>query len=385
MIKYYSLLLLLLPISLFAQSTSNTDSLLKAFQERIDSLAKVVNEINHTNAKSYAEPYNTSYRNALLTMELMSTLQITVKDIIADRNEALANTLMSQVGNPTNDQLGFVFTERVITVAEQVISTANIAPEYKNRLKTTISDIVGGIAKSFPAVNIVTSVISTLASFNIPFIEKLTKKLKEGDTLPVKIDAPIRKEMLEQFSTSMMPYVNFYQQLNNQAQEFSGDLRFHKAKYDDYFPAINALVERFRSELSIDVHGNTRPVKDQADELFDMNNTNKNNNFYKVGLQRPEIRKVRDFTAQAVQLARDFKPFYNDYYRILLKNFDDNVTLLQDAKKLPGSDAGKIDNLVAQLRYLRKGDDKNDYGFEGKFKGGLEKVLSRIVQIGASD
>ncbi|MDQ0106912.1 hypothetical protein J2T02_002025 [Chitinophaga terrae (ex Kim and Jung 2007)] len=208
--------------------------------------------------------------------------------------------------------------------------------------------------------------------------------MKQGDSLVVKAISPVTEKMLQQFSSSIMPYVNFYQNLNNSSLVFSNDLKLHKAKYDDYFPAINTLSAKFKDELNIDIRGLDTPVKDQVDQLFEFGSA-KSLNFYKAMLQKNEVKKVNGFTLQTVQLARDFKSFYNDYYRLLLKNFDDNLSILEDAKKLQGSDATTITNLIARLNTLRKGTDKNDPGFEVKFKDNLELVLSKLSQIGLLD
>ncbi|MCG2612763.1 hypothetical protein LZZ85_00670 [Terrimonas sp. NA20] len=379
----------LFPFIIFAQSQAetsvaanvNTDSLLKVFQKRIDTLESTVKVLTSSTAQSTANDYSKSYRNSLLAIELLSSLHTTVGSIISDRNQAEASNLLNQVNNPTSDQLGFIFTDQVLTFAEQVISSANIVDEQKNKIRNTVKNIVDGLKTSFPPLNIVTSVISSFASFNIPFIDKLKKKIKGGDSLAIKAVSPITQNMLKQFSSAIMPYIEFYQNLNNSSLLFSSDLNFHKAKYEDYYPSIKALASRYQNELGIDINGIIGSPKDVADKLFESNTAAKNAALYKVVLQKEEVKKLGDFTVQTAQLARDFKSFYNDYYRVLLKNFAENLTLLNDAKRLPGANSSTIDKLINQLALLRKGNDENDPGFEVKFKRNLEIILSKISQI----
>ncbi|MFC4231389.1 hypothetical protein ACFOW1_05775 [Parasediminibacterium paludis] len=385
--KKFIVLLLLLPSLSYAKClpdtniVNNNDSLLKAFQRKLDSLQDVVKSISNVATQNTSASYEKSYKNSQIAIELLDILDNTVYSILADRNDALKYTIINQINNPTSNQLGFTFSERITAFSEQVINATNIKEVQKSRLKSTIGNIIEGLKGSFPPLNIVTSVISTFASFNSPYIDKISSTLRRGDSLTVKVQTPVSQRMLKQFSDSIMPFLDFYQNLNNISLQFSNDLKNHKVSYIDYYPSIQSLKNRYYTELQIDISGNTSSYRVVLDNLFEQATQNRNAQFYTRINTKSDVQKLNDFSLQVLSLSKEFKQFYNEYYKILIKNFDDNLLMLNDAKKLSGSDTVQIDKVIEQLKVLRTGTDENQPGFELKFKKNLEKIVSRIIQI----
>jgi hypothetical protein len=205
--------------------------------------------------------------------------------------------------------------------------------------------------------------------------------MKEGDNLAIKMFNPVSPQMLKNFADSIMPYIIFYQSLNDISIQFQNDLKNHKVKYSEYYPSISNLKSRYANELHINISGTSIAINDALDNLYERSAQTKNDAFYVKVISKPDIQKLNDFSSLAVSLAKDFKPFYDDYYRILIKHFDDNLAILKNAKKLSGSDSNKIDDLIKSLNNLRTGTDNNSPGFELKFKKNLEKIIGNAFDI----
>jgi hypothetical protein len=367
-----------------AQDTTyyqNNDALMKVLQKKLDSFLVVVNNLSNTETQKNSSVYDKTYRNAKTAIDVLEQLNSTVYSMLADRNDAEKYSILSQINSPASNQLGFSFSEKIISITEQVINSSAIVPEQKQRLKSSILNVVEGLKNVFPPLSIVTTVVSTIASFNFPFIDKLDKKMKEGDVLTVKVSTPVSQKMLRQFTDSIMPYLNFYQNLNDISVQFQNDLKNHKVKYSEYFTLISNLKSRYLNELNINISGSSNLTSDALDNLYERSAQTKNNQFYSRVLSKKDIQKLNDFSSQAVSLAKDFKPFYDDYYKNLIKHFDDNLAMLKNAKKLSGSDSEKIDELTKTLIGLRTGRDADSPGFELKFKKNLEKIIASSFDV----
>jgi hypothetical protein len=219
-----------------AQDTTyyqNNDSLMKVLQKKLDSFLVVVNNLSNTETQKNSSVYDKTYRNAKTAIDVLEQLNSTVYSMLADRNDAEKYSILSQINSPASNQLGFSFSDKIISITEQVINSSAIVPEQKQRLKGSILNVVEGLKNVFPPLSIVTTVVSTIASFNFPFIDKLDKKMKEGDVLTVKVSTPVSQKMLRQFTDSIMPYLNFYQNLNDISVQFQNDLKNHKVKYSN--------------------------------------------------------------------------------------------------------------------------------------------------------
>jgi hypothetical protein len=144
---------------------------------------------------------------------------------------------------------------------------------------------------------------------------------------------------------------------------------------------ISNLKGRYLNELNINISGSSNLTSDALDNLYEKSAQTKNNQFYSRVLTKKDIQKLNDFSSQAVSLAKDFKPFYDDYYKNLIKHFDDNLAMLKNAKKLSGSDGDKIDELTKTLIGLRTGRDADSPGFELKFKKNLEKIIASSFDV----
>ncbi|CAN5241284.1 hypothetical protein BH20BAC1_BH20BAC1_26910 [soil metagenome] len=359
----------------------NNDSLMKVLQAKLDSVQVVVNNLSNNETQRNSAVYEKTYRNARTSIDVLEQLNSTVYSMLADRNDAEKYSIISQVNSPASNQLGFTFSDKVVSISDQVVNSSNILPDQRQRLKTSISTIVEGLKNSFPPLNIVTTVVSTLSSFSSPSVDKLNKKMKEGDNLAIKMFNPVSPQMLKNFADSIMPYIIFYQSLNDISIQFQNDLKNHKVKYSEYYPSISNLKSRYANELHINISGTSIAINDALDNLYERSAQTKNDAFYVKVISKPDIQKLNDFSSLAVSLAKDFKPFYDDYYRILIKHFDDNLAILKNAKKLSGSDSNKIDDLIKSLNNLRTGTDNNSPGFELKFKKNLEKIIGNAFDI----
>ncbi len=373
LLPFFSAAQVVLPDTVYHQ---NNDSLMKVFQEKLESVQVVVTNLSNIETEKNSSVYEKTYRNAKTAIDVLEQLNSTVFSMLADRNDAEKYSILTQINSPASNQLGFSFSEKVLAISEQVINSSTILPEQKKRLSGSIFNIVEGLKSIFPPLNIVTTVVSTFASFTSPYIDKIDKKLKEGDSLAVRVQNPVSQKMLKQFTDSIMPYIIFYQELNDISVQFQNDLKNHKVKYSEYFPSISTVKNRYSNELNINISGSSNSISDTLDNLYGKATQIKNNSFYSRVLSKPALQKLNDFSSQSLSLAKDFKPFYDDYYKILIKHFDDNLLMLKSAKKLRGSDSEKIDELIKTLNTLRSGTDGNSPGFELKFKKNLEKIIA---------
>jgi hypothetical protein len=310
-----------------------------------------------------------------------------IVDVSSDRAKAQAYNLIVRANNPTNTELGFSLVNVIESSLDEVLSAENIVEDQKNRLKGGIKNLLAGLSKAFPPLSIITSVVSTLSSFQIPFIERIKTNIgrrgRELDSIAVKAINPITDKILEKFANKIQPYIHFYSNLEKINNTFEDDLLFHKLTYNDFIRDVKELILYIKSNISIDVA--TEDITAAINTLFDYSSSNNKRFDFQAINFKPEIKKLKGLYLNVSELIKTFNKFYLEYKTIVNKNFDNNIKEFEAAKELPQKDIGKINGYISKINILRNGDlGNNEKGFNDQFKDKIQMLSNKITAISNS-
>ena len=363
------------------ESYQASDSLIKALQDRISSLEKEREKQEQQITSDQKKIYDRNYNTAIYAISLLRELDRTIDQISASRNKEEAYAILMSVNNPTSTELGFSFSDKLMTIVNETIDQAKLEVKQKTGLKTMLGNLITGLSKTFPPLNIATSIISSLASFSQPVInlgEHAKKILKKGDEIIGNSRSVISDTLIANLSKRIRPFIDFYTSLNEINAQYQDDLTNHSLEYNDLAPAIKKLTMLVKDSLNVNID-NIIQYKEDINRIFSLEGQNKNP--YASINTKKEIKLINSIVPDILDLANEFIHFYKDYYKILVKNYDKNLKKLEHAKSLEGAVVSKIDLLIERLRLLRVGDSQGVIGFEKEFQKNISDILVTMSRL----
>src|SRR5688572_21550066 len=260
------------------ESYQASDSLIKALQDRISSLEKEREKQEQQITSDQKKIYDRNYNTAIYAISLLRELDRTIDQISASRNKEEAYAILMSVNNPTSTELGFSFSDKLMTIVNETIDQAKLEVKQKTGLKTMLGNLITGLSKTFPPLNIATSIISSLASFSQPVInlgEHAKKILKKGDEIIGNSRSVISDTLIANLSKRIRPFIDFYTSLNEINAQYQDDLTNHSLEYNDLAPAIKKLTMLVKDSLNVNID-NIIQYKEDINRIFSLEGQNKN-------------------------------------------------------------------------------------------------------------
>jgi len=351
-------------------NTSNLADEVARLKEQIKSLRE--NEIQSEKVK-----YMRNYQLVLYGIDVIKEIKQGTVEISNARSQNILYKKIIDINNPASDALGFQLMDVIDKILEENINTLPLVDAEKKRLKGQVSGLVEGLKRTFPPLQIISSVVGMISSFTT-FKTRMEKLDKRTDSLVVEASYPITKEIIAKVNLQLAPYIEFYTQLNKINSTFENALYNHVIEYKDFIDEVDNLQTTLAGTLDMN-----QSIGEQINNLFDLANSSRQDFDYKKVNENDKIRTVAGNCVSVFDLVDRYKKFTSDFVAIQDGFYRDYILLLEDkAKKLPIKDDDKIAKLVTDLNNIKKGNPaENVIGFDESYKSKLKSISTKVVAL----
>ena len=342
--------------------------------KEIARLKELIKQLQENELQSDKAKYQKNHQLIVNGIEIIKEIHQGTVEIAGARSQNILYKKLIDINNPGSEVLGFQLLEVINKILEENISLLPLANQEKKRLKGIVGNLFDGLKKTFPPLQVITSAFSAISSFNIfkPRLEKLNKK---ADSLIIEVENPITAPIIQKINEQLLPYIEFYTDLNKINSNFEYALYQHGVEYRDYVDEVKTLKETIEKNINLN-----ESIGNRINELFDITNSSAINFNYKEKLNSEIIKELISNCIGIYDLVDRYKKFSNDFLYIQDDFYKNNIALLEKkAKKLPYKDDAKIDDLVKDIKELKNGNAaENITGFDVSNKMRLKSILTKV-------
>ncbi len=376
---YCLLFLLTYNTAIFAQNISDSVNLLSNdFGKEISSIKDLVLNLKIKSEQTEKSQYNKNYQLIIRGVDMIQELHNGSLQILTARNQNIFTKKVADINNPSSDALGFQLLDVIIkSVEENIANLTTIEKPEKARLTSTVGTLVDGLKSvvSFPPLQIISNALSVISSFTI---FKAKSGLKKSDDMIIEGSNPINKETLQKITKSLMPYIDFYNELNELNRRFENTLYQHTIQYKDFIEALAILKQDI--EKSVDFKNS---LGEQINAMFEYNKSALADFNFKAKNESAEVKSLTINIYTMLELVDTYKKFTNDFIQIQSDYFTGNISILEKkAKILPVKDDIKIDKMLNELNQLKNGNPgEGIIGFDVAYKERLSIILTKLNKV----
>src|SRR3954454_21054411 len=240
---------------------------MRRLERELQSLKQYVDSQQSESKKKAADIFEANYNKMLHTSELINELYDAVDLIERDKKEQITYNKINQANNPTSDILGFKLVDVINNTLDETLKENNnkIPEPQKKPIRSIVSNLVMALGKSFPPLQLFTSVVSTISTFTVPALtvdnpDSKVRKVSDVTNNVSVSPAPLDSAFITSFSNKMAPYINFYLNLNKINTNLEDELNVHSFNYGDMFTRIKQMRSDFEKNTSIDMSGSANSL-----------------------------------------------------------------------------------------------------------------------------
>lgn len=336
-------------------------------KEKISSL-KIKEE--ETEKGKYLKNYQLVLRGLDIIQELYSgTIQIQ-----SARSQNIFYKKVLDMNNPSSDALGFQLLDVIVKSVEENIATLPIPQPDKERLTGSVSNLVDNLKTAFPPLNIISNVLSLASSFTI-----FRPRMERKNEITVESVNPISKDILAKIKNQLVPYIEFYSELDKINTRFQNALYQHTVQYKDYIENLYSLKQDIENS-GIDFK---TMLAEQLNKIFEYEKTSLKDFDFNAKNKDETIRKLLINSYSVFDLVEQYKKFSNDFISIQNDFYLSYIQVLE--KKviwLPIKDDSKIYQLAQDLNITRNGNESEGIiGFDVAYKQRLNNIISKLAKM----
>ena len=337
----------------------------------------VIKQLQDNELQSDKTKYQKNHLLIVNGIEIIKEINQGTIEIASARSQNILYKKLIDINNPTSEVLGFQLMDVITKILDENISVLPILTQEKSRLKGMLGNLFEGLKRTFPPLQIITSAFSSISSFTTfqPRIEKLSRK---ADSIVMDITNPITAPIIKKMNEQLIPYIDFYTELNRTNSVFENALYQHGVQYRDYVEEVKNLKETIEKKVNLN-----ESIGNQINDIFNISNSSMPDFNYKVKLNNDTIKELVGNCISIYDLVDRYKKFSNDFLTIQDDFYKNNIAILANkAKKLPYKDDGKIDQLITDMNYLKNGNPaENITGFDVSNKMRLKSILAKVYII----
>lgn len=296
-----------------------------------DSIRHLMSESQELSLQEQKQLYETNYGILTRSFQDISLLKQQVRGYSRLLDVTYAGTLISQLNNPTNVELGTSFSKVLLDNSEAILSRnlkGNMKSKFSETIKRVVSiPLVGTIVESNPISALVKGVYDQALSFG---------------------DNAIKDQDLRDFLSSIKPYTDFYYALDQTTANFKQELLGYRRE----LATFDRTLLRHEERLWAAMQANTAGTQASIEALFRYADRQR--------LTLAEIKRINDSSpvSKTIRLINTspemtldqsaFEESFNNY-------IDEVIAVLQRASKNDKLqfDSGTIDKLIRNLRNTR--------------------------------
>ncbi|TMI83942.1 MAG: hypothetical protein E6H10_06905 [Bacteroidetes bacterium] len=374
--KQYLVILLML-FALQGRPQGSTDINTNNLAGEVSKLKEQIKSLQENEAQSEKVKYMRNYQLVLYGIDIIKEIKQGTVEISNARSQNILYKKIIDINNPASDALGFQLMDVIDKTLEDNINALPLVDGEKKRLKGQVSGLVDGLKKTFPPLQIISSVVGMISSFTT-FRTRMEKLDKRTDSLVVEASYPITKEIISKINLQLAPYIDFYTQLNKINNTYENALYNHVIEYKDFMEEVDNLQTTLGGSLDMN-----ESTGEQINNLFDLANSSRQDFDYKKTNENDKIRAIAGSCLSVFDLVDRYKKFTSDFIAIQDGFYHDYISLLDDkAKKLPIKDDERITKLVADLSNIKNGNPtENVKGFDESYKTKLKSITTKVVAL----
>jgi hypothetical protein len=375
--KQYLVILLLILSVLKGRSQGSPDMSSNNLADEVAKLKEQIKGLQENEVQSEKVKYMQNYQLVLYGIDISKEIKQGTIEISNARSQNILYKRIIDINNPASDALGFQLMDVIDKVLDENINALPLVDGEKKRLKGQVSGLVDGLKKTFPPLQIISSVVGMISSFTT-FKTRMEKLDRKTDSLVVEASYPISKEIISKINLQLAPYIDFYTQLNKINSTYENALYSHVIEYKDFMDEVDNMQTTLATTLDMN-----QSIGEQINNLFDLANSSRQDFDYKKVNETDKIRTVAGNCVAVFDMVDRYKKFTSDFIAIQDGFYSDYISLLQDnAKKLPIKDDEKIAKLVTDLNNIKKGNPaENVIGFDESYKAKLKSITTKVVAL----
>ena len=352
---------------------------MRRLEGQMENLKKYVDSQQSESKKKSADIYVTNYNKMRRTSALVNELYDVVDLIEKDKKEQIAFNKINQANNPTSDILGFKLVDVITNSLDETLkeSKTNIPEPEKKPIRSIVSNLMLALGKTFPPLQLFTSVVSSISSFTVPSlnaenpdgrVKKVSDVTNNVRVSPVALDSTF----ITAFSNRMSPYITFYLNLNKINTNLEDELAVHSFNYGDMFANIKQLRSDFEKNTGMDMND---PVN-SLNKLLNYSNSGGNASFrFEEYNSKKEVMYVtNNALPDLYDYVKKFNEYSKQYIYIVARNINNNKEQLKLALQLPKSDSTRINALIQEINDKQNGPD----GFLTKYNSKIDAINQEI-------
>lgn len=339
----------------------------------IDMLKGIIKEMQENELQSDKAKYERDHLLILNGIEIIKEIHQGTIEISNARSQNLLYKKLMDVNNPSSEVLGFQLLDVINQTMEDNINLLPIMDHEKKRLKGNVTNLFEGLKNTFPPLQMIASVVSTISSFTTinPRIEKIGRK---ADSLIVDVTNPISSSIIKKINEQLMPYIEFYTALNRNNSMFENALYQHAVEYRAYMEEVESIKNMLEQRLDL-----SQSIGNQVNGLFDISNSSSADFNFKEKLNNDAIKDLLGNCVSIYDLVDRFKKFSNDFLTIQDDFYKTNIAILEEkAMLLPVKDENRINRLIADLQSFKNGSGGVAGGYDASNKMRLKSILAKV-------
>ncbi len=340
-------------------------------------LKEMIRQLQENELQSDKTRYQKNYQLIVNGVEIIKEMHQGTIEISGARGQNIFYKKLLDINNPTSEVLGFQLIEVINKAMEDNLASLSLKDLDKRRLRSQLGNVFEGLKRTFPPVQILSSVFSVFSGFSTynARIEKLSRK---ADSLVVDVNNPITGAIMQRINQQLAPYIQFYADLDRANTILENALYQHEVQYRDFLEELNILKDRIAGRINWD-----QTIGDQVGTIFDISNSSLPDFNYRQAMESEGIKDLVGNCISVFDLVDRYKKFTNDFIIIQDDFYRKNLQLLENsARKLPIKDIVKIDQLIQELGVLKNGNPaENKLGFDASYKLRLKSILAKLHAI----
>src|SRR5438552_17665753 len=198
------LVILLMFSGLQAMSQGNSEINTNNLVDEVAKLKEVIKGLQENEIQSEKIKYMRNYQLVLYGIEIIKEIKQGTIEISSALSHNILYKKIIDVNNPSSDALGFQLMDVIDKCLEENINALPLVDGEKKRLKGQVSGLVDGLKKTFPPLQIISSVVGMISSFTT-FRTRMEKLDKRTDSLVVEASYPIIKELISKINYKLTP------------------------------------------------------------------------------------------------------------------------------------------------------------------------------------
>src|SRR5215470_472421 len=304
------LMVVLLLSGLQSKPQGSNDINTNNLADEVTKLKEQIKSLQENETQSEKLKYMHSYQLVLYGTDIIKEIKQGTVEISNARSQNILYKRIIDINNPASDALGFQLMDVIDKTLEDNINTLPLVDAEKKRLKGQVSGLVEGLKRTFPPLQIISSVVGMISSFTT-YKTRFERLDRKSDSLVVEASYPITKEIISKINLQLAPYIDFYTQLNKINNTYENALYNHVIEYKDFIDEVDNLQTTLAGTLDMN-----QSIGEQINNLFDLANSSRQDFDYKKLNENDKIRTVAGNCLSVFDLVERYKKFTSDFIAI---------------------------------------------------------------------